>query len=257
MVIDQVKTNEKGEESLTRISAQDDDTSNPLANLFDTLSDDNVAKFVAPADGTFQVTLRERYGNSKQDLGVYRLIVRKEAPDFRVAAVATPLTPPGQRQAAPSGITLRRGDNFPVHVTAFRRDGFAGPITVSAEGLPPGVVCRDISIGVAPSSGILVFSSAEDAPAFAGTIQLIAKARIDDPVAVEALVAAQAAVKPAADALAAADKALVKPTEDLAKANEALTAAKTELAAKPDDEGLKKKVADAEAKVTAATARSL
>ena len=150
MLIDQVKTNDKGEETLTRISALDDDASNPLVNLFDTLNDDNTAKFVAPADGTFQITLRERFGNAKQDLGVYRLIVRKEAPDFRVAALATPLTPPGQRQAAPSGVTLRRGDNFPVHVVAFRRDGFTGPVTVSAEGLPPGVTCRDISIGARP-----------------------------------------------------------------------------------------------------------
>ncbi len=254
VVIDQVKTNDKGEETLTRISALDDDPTNPLANLFDTLSDDNVVKFVAPADGTFRITLRERFGNSKQDLGVYRLIVRKETPDFRVVAVASALTPPGQRQAAPSGIALRRGDNFPVQVVVFRRDGFAGPITVSAEGLPPGVSCRDISIGVAPPNGILVFSSAEDAPAWAGTIRLVSKARIDDPIATEALTAAQASAKAAADAFAAADKAIAKPTEELTKTNEALAAAKTELAAKPDDEGLKKKVADAETKVTAAAA---
>ena len=254
VVIDQVKTNDKGEETLTRISALDDDPTNPLANLFDTLSDDNVVKFVAPADGTFRITLRERYGNSKHDLGVYRLIVRKETPDFRVVAVATALTPPGQRQATPCGITLRRGDNFPVQVVVFRRDGYAGPVTVTAEGLPPGVTCRDISVGVAPPSGVLVFSSSEDAPAWAGTIRLVSKARIDDPTASEALTAAQATAKAAADAFAAADKAIAKPTEELTKANEALAAAKVELAAKPDDEGLKKKVADAETKVTAAAA---
>ena len=254
LVIDQVKTNDKGEETLTRISALDDDPNNPLANLFDTLNDDNVVKFVAPADGVFRITMRERYGNTKQDLGVYRLIIRKETPDFRVAAVATTLTPPGQRQAAPSGITLRRGDNYAIQVIALRRDGFAGPINVTAEGLPPGVTCRDISIGVAPPSGVLVFTSAEDAPAWAGTIRLVAKARVDDPVAVEALTAAQAAAKAATDALTAADKAIPKPTEELTKANEALAAAKVELDAKPDDEGLKKKVADADAKVTAAAA---
>ena len=254
LVIDQVKTNDKGEETLTRISALDDDPNNPLANLFDTINDDNTVKFVAPADGVFRVTMRERYGNSKQDLGVYRLIIRKETPDFRVAAIATTLIPPGPRQATPSGITLRRGDNFPVNVIAFRRDGFAGPITVSAEGLPPGVTCRDISLGVAPPSGILVFSSSEDAPAWAGTIRLVAKARIDDLTATEAVIAVQAAAKAATDALAASDKALVKPTEDLAKANELLAAAKVELAAKPDDEALKKKVIDAEAAIVAAAA---
>lgn len=252
LVIDQIKKNDKGEETLARVSALDDDATNPLLNLFDTLNDDNTVKFAAPADGKYRVTLRERYGNAKQDLSVYRLMIRKESPDFRVAAVATALTPPATRQAAPSGITLRRGDNFPVHVIAFRRDGFSGPITVSAEGLPPGVTCRDISIGAAPSSGVIVFSSAEDAPAWAGTVKLIAKAKIDDPAAVEAVTAANAAAKAATDALAAATKALTKPADDLAKANEALTAAKAELAAKADDAALKQKVADAEAKVIAA-----
>lgn len=254
VVIDQVKKNDKGEETLTRISALDDDPNNPLANLFDTITDDNVVKFIAPADGTFRVTLRERYGNSKQDLGVYRLIIRKETPDFRVAAIPAAVTPPGQRQAAPSAIALRRGDSFPIQVVAFRRDGFAGPITVSAEGLPQGVTCREISIGVTPPSGVLVFSSAEDAPAWAGTIRLVAKAQIDDPATVEALTAAQAAAKAAADGLTAADKAVAAPTEELKKATDALAAAKVELDAKPEDEALKKKVAEAETKVTAATA---
>lgn len=254
MVIDQVKTNEKGEETLTRISTLDDDANNPLANLFDTLTDDNLVKFVAPADGSFRVTLRERYGNSKQVLGVYRLIIRKETPDFRVAAVATTLTPPGPRLATPSGINLRRGDNYPVHLVAFRRDGFAGPITVSAEGLPAGVTCPDVTIGAAPSSGVIVFTSAEDAPAWAGTIRLVAKAQVDDPVASSALVAAEESAKAAGEALVAADKALAKPADDLAKANQALVTAKAELAAKPDDAGLKQKVTDAEAKVAAAAA---
>lgn len=255
VVIDQVKTNDKGEETLTRISSLDDDPTNPLPNVFDTLNDDTSVKFVAPSDGTYRITLRDRYGTARGDASlVYRLILRPETPDFRVVAIPAAVTQPAQRQAAPSGITLRRGDNYPIFVMALRRDGFTGPITISAEGLPPGVTCSEVTIGSTPSSGIMVFSTTEDAAAWAGTIKLNAKARIDAPAAVEALTAAQGASKAAVDALAAADKALAKPTEDLTKANEALTAAKTELAAKPDDEGLKKKVADAEAKVTAAAA---
>lgn len=255
VVIDQVKMNDKGEETLSRITALDDDTTNPLPNLFETVNDDTSAKFVAPTDGTYRITLRDRYSAARGDSSlVYRLILRRETPDFRVVAVPTALAPANQRQAAPSGITLRRGDNFPIFVMAFRQDGFTGPVTISAEGLPPGVSCPEVSLGTTPSSGVMVFTTTEDAAAWAGTVKLVAKAKIDSPAAVEALSAAQAAAKGAADALVAADKALVKPTEDLTKANEALAAAKTELAAKTDDEGLKKKVADAEAKVAAATA---
>lgn len=254
VVIDQVKTNEKGEEALTRISALDDDPTNPLPNLFDTLNDDSSIRFVAPSDGTFRITLRNRYGSAGDASLVYRLILRPETPDFRVVAIPSALTAPAQRQGAPSGITLRRGDNFPIYVAALRRDGFTGPVTVSAEGLPAGVTCPEVTLGTTPSSGIMVFTSTADAPPFAGAIKLVAKARIEAPTDVQALVDAQGAAKAAVDALAAADKALAKPADDLAKANEALTAAKTELAAKTDDEGLKKKVADSEAKVTATAA---
>lgn len=254
VTLDQVKVNDKGEESLTRISTLDDDTNNPLANLFDIVNDDNVTKFIAPADGVYRITVRERFGNSRQDLSVYRLIVRKESPDFRVVAVASTMNPPGQRQAIPTGINLRKGDHFPVNVIVFRRDGFTGPIDVSAEGLPAGVTCQEISIGTTPPSGQLVFSSAEDAAAWSGTIRIVGKARIEDPATVESLTAAQTAAKTAADAFAAADKAFAKAAEEFGKLNEALAAAKTELEGNPNDEALKKKVADAEAKVTAGTA---
>ena len=254
VVIDQVKTNEKGEETLTRISSLDDDPTNPLPNLFDTINDDTTTKFVAPADGVYRITLRNRYVARGDATLVYRLVLRPETPDFRVVGVSSAVTPPAQRQAAPSGITLRRGDNFPIHVLALRRDGFTGPITVSAEGLPPGVTSSPVTLGTTPSSGIMVFTASEDAAPFAGAIRLVSKARVDSPAAMEALSMAQVAAKGAVDALAAADKGLAKPTDDLTKANEALAAAKTELAAKADDEGLKKKVADAEAKVVALTA---
>ena len=99
VVLDQVKVNDKGEETLTRMSALDDDPANPLVNLFDTVNDDTAVKFIAPTDGVFRVTLRDRYGSTRGDASLqYRLIIRKETPDFRVAAIASALTAPGQRQ---------------------------------------------------------------------------------------------------------------------------------------------------------------
>ena len=245
-VLDQVKVNEKGEESLTRITALDDDPANPLVNLFETLTDDVAVKFVAPTHGTYRISLRDRYGKTRGDPSLqYRLILRKESPDFRVVAVPCTLTAPNARQPAPSEIALRRGDHFAVHVMAFRRDGFAAPITVAAEGLPPGVSCRDISIGTTPSSGVLVFSSTEDAPAWTGTVKITAKAQIDELETVQTLKAAQATAKAAGEALTAAENGLSKQTDDLTKAAEALEVAQAAFAAKPEDDGLKKKAADA------------
>jgi hypothetical protein len=254
LTLDQVTVNDKGEESLKRIAAVDDEGANLLPNVFDTLHDDPVYKFTVPADGNYRLSVRDRYAASRGDPSlVYRLTIREEQPDFRLVTVPTMPTPPNQRQAQTWSVDLRRGDNVAVAVLALRRDGFVGDITVTVDGLPPGVTCRDISIGANPSVGTLVFVAAEDAPPWAGTIRVTGQAKIENGKLVAALTAAQAVQKTASEALAAADKTLQKPNEELQKATEALTAAKTELAAKPDDEELKKKVAEAETKLAAAT----
>lgn len=254
LTLDQVTVNEKGEETLKRITAIDDDGTNLLPNVFDTLNDDPIYKFTVPADGVYRVALRDRYAASRGSPSlIWRLTVRTETPDYRLVAVPIIPTPPPQKTAGTWSLGLRRGDNVLLNVLALRRDGFAGPIDVTVEGLPAGVTCKDITIGTTPSVGTLVFTSAEDAPAWAGTVRILGKARIEDPVKAAAVTAATAAIKPVTDAVAAAEKALAKPTEDLKKETDALTAAKTELAAKTDDEALKKKVADAEAKVATAT----
>lgn len=253
LTLDQVITNDKGEETLKRIAAVDDDGANLLPNVFDTLNDDPVYKFAVPTDGVYRVAVRDRYAASRGNPSlVYRLSFRTEAPDFRLVVVPTGPTPANQKQALTWPVGLRRGDNFLAYALVLRRDGFTGPVDVFVEGLPLGVTCRDITVGTTPSSGTLVFTAAEDAPAWSGLIRVNAKARIEDSAKAAAVVAAQAAKQPANDALVAADKELAKAVDDLTKANEAVKGAKAELDAKPDDEGLKKTLADAEAKATAA-----
>lgn len=253
LTIDQVTVNDKGEETLKRIAAVDDEGNNPLPIIFETIHDDPVTKFVAPADGSYRLTVRDRYAASRGSPSLlYRLTLRRETPDFRVVVVPDGPTPPNQKTPQTWSVGLRKGDQFPVSVVVLRKDGFEGDVTVSVQGLPPGVTCRDISVGAKPSAGVMVFESAEDAAEWAGTVQVIGTAKVTDPAAVAAVVVAQQGMKPATDAIAAAEKALAKPADDLAKATAELTAAQAELAAKADDEALKKKVADAEAKVAAA-----
>lgn len=254
LTLDQVTVNDKGEEALKRMASVDDEGANLLPIVFDTIHDDPVYRFAVPADGTYRLSLRDRYGASRGDASLlYRVSIRPESPDFRVVVVTDTPSPPNQKTPSPWSVGLRRGDQVPVHVLVLRRDGFTAPVDVSVEGLPEGVTCRDITVGATPSSGILVFTSTESAPVWSGTVKVVGKARVDDPTKVAGVAAAQAALKAADDALAAAEKALAKPAEDLQKAQQALVAAQAELAAKTDDEGLKKKVAEAEAQVQAAT----
>ncbi len=253
LTVDQVTKNAEGAETLKRIAAVDDDASNPLPIIFDTLNDDPAYKFAAPAAGTYRLTLRDRYGASRGSPALqYRLTIRKEQPDFRLVIVTDSPQPAGQKIPQSWSIGLRRGDQFPVYAIVLRQDGFEGDVEVSAEGLPPGVTCRSVSIGSKPSQGVLVFESAEDAAAWAGTVKVVGKAKLTDAAAEKAVVQAKAALKPAQDAIAAAMKALEKPAADFQQAEQSVAKAKEELAAKADDAGLQKKVTDAEAVLTAA-----
>ncbi len=253
LTLDQVTVNDKGEETLKRIAAVDDEGTNLLPIVFDTIHDDPVYKFTAPADGRFRITLRDRFGASRGAPSLqYRLMLRREIPDFRVVVVTEGPQPPNVKNPQTWSVGLRRGDQFSIWAVVLRRDGFEDDVEISVEGLPPGVTCRGTTVGSKPSQALLVFESAEDAPEWAGTVKVIGKAKIADPVVAATVVTAGAAVKPAQDAVAAATTALTKPAADLKAAEDALTAAKAELAAKPEDEALKKKVADAETKVAAA-----
>lgn len=88
-------------------------------------SKDSLLHFTAPADGEYQLVLRDVRGKLAA-VQPYRLTARRPEPDFRLSM--TPRNP-----AVPVGGAV------PVTVQAFRMDGFDGPIGLNVEGLPPGI----------------------------------------------------------------------------------------------------------------------
>lgn len=248
LAVDQVTKNAKGEEQLNRLTILDDNPLNVGGTLFNTTSDDPVFRFAAPTEGTYRVTVRDRNYESRGDPAlVYRLALRKETPDFRLVVLApVPVADPNL-QAGQWDLNIRKGDNVQLNVMAFRRDNFTGPIDVTVDGLPPGVTCPGGSIGTTQLSVPLVFSSTEQAADFAGTIKVIGKGKAEDPVAVAALAAAEAARVQAVTALPAAQKASTDAAAAAAKAQEAAVKAKEAAAKDAKNEALKKAQADAEA----------
>jgi len=115
---------------------------------FSTVSSDPVVRFEAKEDGTYRVKVSDLFGNSRNDpRNIYRLIIRKESPDFRLVALAEP--PPEKkddRKAEPYSTLLRADGTNAIKVVALRRDGFAGEIELHAEGLPAGVTCQPTKI---------------------------------------------------------------------------------------------------------------
>lgn len=218
-VLDQVIKNDKGEEqSVKRITAQDDNNSNLLGNVFETRTDDPVFRFQVPADGTYRVSVRDRYFESRGGPRlVYRLAIRTPQPDFRLAVLPLPPAQGNNRSNATWAVALRQGDNVAADVMAFRRDGFNEPIDVWAENLPKGVVCKGATIGPGENTASLIFTATADAEPWNGLIQVRGKVRIEDAAKVQAVQQARSALqtvqtelakqearsKTAADALAA------------------------------------------------------
>jgi hypothetical protein len=89
--------------------------------------------FDAPADGVYQVRIGDSSGKGGVNLG-YRLTVRPPQPGFNV-------------RFSPTNPSVWKGSAIPITVSADRIDGYAGPIKVWLENLPPGFT--------APTSAIL------------------------------------------------------------------------------------------------------
>ncbi len=155
---------------------------NAAEKRFSTASNDPVWRLEVKEDGAYRVKVRDLFDTSRKDPGnVYRLSIRKETPDFRLAAVAEP--PPEKkddRTAAPRTALLRAGGTIAIKVIAFRRDGFAGDIELSAVGLPAGIACVPMKILAGSGDGVLLLTAGEKPEPWVGPIRIIGKAKVGD-----------------------------------------------------------------------------
>lgn len=257
--IEQIGKDAKGEETANRLTAQDDNPLNIGGTLFNTTSDDPVFRFTAGADGTFRVVVRDRFFESRGDPRlVYRLSIRKETPDFRLAVLAPFPTVDPATLSSPYTLNLRRGDNLQVNVMAYRRDGYTGPIDVSVEGLPAGVTCLGASLGTGQNIAALTITSTDQAAEWAGPIRIIGKTKIDNAAAVKALADAEAAHKAAVATLPPLDKAVADTAVAAKVAVDSATKAKEALDKDANNATLQnaKKAADDVAAKAAVTAKA-
>ncbi len=167
----------------TKELAQVDDAGARNAGIkadLDFTSDDPQYRLAVKEDGDYVIMIRDQFGATQDDFGnLYRLIIRREAPDFRLVASPQPGFTANAAQAVQSSTTLRRGDITLVNLTVERRDGFKGDISVSATGLPAGVSCRPVLLAGAATKASLFLVTAEDAPAWSGEITIVGSAEIN------------------------------------------------------------------------------
>jgi len=144
-------------------------------------ADPSRQRFVAPGDGTYRVLV------SARDAAVafgphcgYRLRLSEERPDFRLVVMphldSTPQTQVGPQ---PDALTLPQNGRQYFDVLLSRMDGFNAPVTLTAEGLPPGVECLPQVIHPSARQGALILSAAEGADAWSGSIRVFGTATIN------------------------------------------------------------------------------
>jgi hypothetical protein len=150
-----------------------DDNPDMLNPKFFTRTDDPpVYRFVVPADGKYQLMVTCTHGDTLfGPRQLYRVRITPDQPDFRLAVM-----PPDDYQH--DSARLFQGANQYYTVFAWRNDGFNGPITLTAEGLPKGVTCPPQILSGGMRSAALVLSAAPDAPLFDGEIKVKGTANV-------------------------------------------------------------------------------
>lgn len=140
-------------------------------NAFDGHLRDPVGSVDLEAGRKYRLMVQDRYGRGGARYQ-YVLTLRRSKPDFHIAAIhgANP---------GPSGINVGRGGATWLDLVVHRQEGYGEPITVSAQGLPPGLHAAEVKI---PSDirAVLVLWADADAPAFQGSLKLIATGRRGD-----------------------------------------------------------------------------
>ncbi len=181
LTIEQVTKNDQGEVMVNNIATNDDfdpPQRNNTPQMFSMNNRDPRHRFEAKADGTYRVGVSDLYSDSRGDPRmVYRLVIRKAQPDFQVLVFNSGRSTNNQYEAA--GMSLRRGETQGLTVKLVRRDGFEGEVEIAVDGIPKGVTSSGAVLGGKSDSAQLLLTADANAPAFAGTIRVIGKAKID------------------------------------------------------------------------------
>ena len=149
---------------------------------YDGGSPDILGKMVIPQDGVYRLQLTDLFGGTRKDLrNEYRMIIRKAAPDFALAAWSLHMElRNGDRNALSKPLALRAGATVALEVVAVRRDGFDGDIQLQLNGLPNGVSAQGLKIPAGKSRGIMLVTAQYDAPVALANLDFVGSATIDN-----------------------------------------------------------------------------
>lgn len=148
---------------------------------YDGGSADVLGKLEIKEDGLYRLQLRDLFGGTRSEAAnIYRLVIRKAAPDFALAAWALHMNlRNGDRNAVSKPIALRAGGTMALEVVVLRRDGFDGEIELAMENLPAGVTAAGLKIPAGKSQGLLLVTAGEKALRTQGFAKIVGRAQVN------------------------------------------------------------------------------
>ncbi len=123
-------------------------------------------QFAAPKAGRYVASVEERFASRGGAAFAYRLRVAPPRADFRLALAA-------------DAVTLYRGAQAKLRISAERLGGYAGPIKLSVEGLPAGATVAAAEIGANQPQVELVFTANPTAKIETAHFRIVGTAEID------------------------------------------------------------------------------
>ena len=180
LTIESVTIDADGKPVGKELAYADDGPAEFVGGAIDRPSTDPLIEFKAPADGAYRVLVRDLKVDSRAaPENAWVLQIRRPSPDFKLLALLAEQNRADANKAGNAMPILDIGGSTTIDVCVFRTDGFAGEITVQAEGLPPGVTASPAGPSKA-SRFQLVLSAAEGMKPWSGTVRVVGKAKVGD-----------------------------------------------------------------------------
>jgi hypothetical protein len=129
--------------------------------------------FTAPADGKYLLLVASQDADVRAGPRLfYQVRITRARPDFRLIV----MPPEGYR---PDGCNLHQGGEQNYTALVWHQEGWNGPVTITATGLPQGVTCPPQILGPGVKETPIVLSAAANAPEWTGEIKLVGTAVIN------------------------------------------------------------------------------
>jgi len=186
VLLQKVSVDAQGQTQIDHLRAADDGNSYLGDERYDMGSRDPIFQFKVKEDGVYRLRIHDLSADrGSRPSYLYRLSIREAHPDFRLLVV-TEDPVDSDDSATIWEPLLRRGGTTRMNVLVVRQDGFDDQIQLAVKGLPSGVTWPGATIPANSTGTQLVFQAAQNVASWAGSIQVIGKARINGRTIVRA-----------------------------------------------------------------------